>query len=186
MARRCSVVGCEKPHKDSGLCAMHKARQERHGNAEYEPPNYEQRFMKYVNKQEDGCWIWTGAETKGYGKFRIGKTNLNAQRASWILFRGVKEEIKGKNVCHTCDTPLCVNPEHLFVGTTQDNVDDKMKKGRYKPVVGVNQKNAKLDDDKVRQIRAGIMTIRAMAKHFGVSLSLIKEIRSGKRWKHVV
>jgi hypothetical protein len=185
MARRCSVVGCENPHLSSGLCAMHKARQERHGNAEYEPPNFEQRFKKYVNKQDDGCWLWTGAVTKGYGKFRMGKTNMNAQRAAWVLFKK-DTNIKGKVICHTCDVPLCVNPDHLFIGTVKDNVKDKIEKGRARTAVGIEQPNAKLDDDKVRQIRAGVMTIRGMAKHFGVSLSIIKEIRNGKRWKHVI
>ena len=184
MARRCSVVGCDNEYLTSGLCAMHKGRLERHGNPEYQSPDIKELFMRHINKHENGCWLWTGGQGRGYGRFRIGDKLVVASRASFVLFKN--EELTKKLVCHHCDNPLCVNPEHLFQGTIQDNVDDKMKKGRHKTLHGIEQKNAKLNDDAVRQIKNGIMSRSKMAMHFDVSLSLIKAIRAGKRWKHVV
>jgi len=142
--------------------------------------------MKYVNKIDDGCWIWTGAKTKGYGKFRMKEKNIVASRASWLLNRDVPENFSDLLVCHHCDNPSCVKPDHLFLGTTQENVNDKMAKGRHDPGRGVAQKNAKLDDDKVRFIRQRSMTGPQLAEKFDVSLALIKAVRTGKKWKHVI
>lgn len=90
---------------------------------------------------ESGCWVWMGA-VKGksklnqYGNMIIGsridgsRRNVAAHRASYMAYKG--EIPEGMFVCHCCDTPCCVNPNHLFLGTRQDNVDDREKKGRNK------------------------------------------------------
>lgn len=76
----------------------------------------------------DSCWLWQGATRgKGYGAFRIGNKLLNAHRAAWFIFKGDPKEL---HVLHTCDNRLCVKIDHLFLGTNQDNVVDKYKKGR--------------------------------------------------------
>lgn len=98
----------------------------------------EQRFMAKVVKDESGCWIWNGCkdgeprnggDKRGrYGKFALdGYHMTGAHRASYILFVGVIP--KNLFVCHRCDIPSCVNPEHLFLGTVKDNSDDLVKKG---------------------------------------------------------
>lgn len=89
------------------------------------------RFLNKFQKKESGCWEWIGRRNKkGYGNFDMEDIKETcAHRASWIFFRG--EIPKGLHVLHHCDNPCCVNPNHLFLGTNQDNVDDKMKKGRY-------------------------------------------------------
>ena len=81
----------------------------------------------FLSKMHDDCWIWFGPRIKyGYGR-RNGKL---IHRLFWTIYNGV---IPDKLfVCHHCDNPSCVNPSHLFLGTNQDNVNDKMKKGRYK------------------------------------------------------
>lgn len=106
-----------------------------------------ERFWRYVNK--DGpivreslgaCWLWTGYVTKqGYGHIKkdhtAGGTMIAAHRASYELHVGPIHD--GLFVCHACDNPPCVNPAHLWLGTTQDNTADKMAKGRHR--YGPNQ-----------------------------------------------
>lgn len=85
---------------------------------------------KYIPVTESGCWLWTAAchEAAGYGQiWHLGKV-LRANRVSWTLYRG--EIPGGLHVCHTCDVRCCVNPDHLFLGTREDNMQDCFKKGR--------------------------------------------------------
>ena len=184
MARRCSVVGCENEYLTAGLCAMHKARLDRHGNPEYVSTPLE-NFMRKVEKKPSGCWIWTGGTGKGYGRFRYEGKTITSPRAAYLLFKGKPEGFERLNVCHSCDVPLCVNPDHLFVGTTQENVDDKMKKNRHKTAKGAEQPMAKLDDEKVLFIRECDLSGPELAAKFGVSRSLITSIRRGTKWPHV-
>lgn len=88
------------------------------------------RFWSDVRKS-DGCWLWTGTITSGsYGIFRRDDgTRVRAHRYSYELEYGVAPA--ALFVCHTCDTPLCVRPDHLFLGTALDNVRDKVAKGRH-------------------------------------------------------
>jgi hypothetical protein len=78
---------------------------------------------------EDGCWNWTKSRISNkYGKFSIGKKNIYAHRHAWFLVNG--EIPDGLFVCHKCDNMLCINPDHLFLGTAQDNARDRTLKNR--------------------------------------------------------
>lgn len=90
--------------------------------------SYEERFFQKVVKTET-CWLWNGALTsRGYGSFRFNEKSMSAHRFSYQNFKG--EIPEGMLVCHTCDTPACVNPEHLWIGTHLNNSDDKYGKNR--------------------------------------------------------
>jgi DNA-binding transcriptional regulator YdaS (Cro superfamily) len=85
------------------------------------------KFMKKVVKQPDGCWLWSGANNYKYGHFTLGN-EIYAHRSSYILHGN--EIPEGMLVLHKCDVPLCVNPNHLFLGTHAENMQDKVKKNR--------------------------------------------------------
>jgi hypothetical protein len=94
---------------------------------------YTIRFFNKVKKLKNGCWEWQGAKGKGnqsYGQFRFNGKKVLTHRLSWELHNGKIPE--GMCVCHTCDNPSCVNPNHLFLGTRKDNTLDMINKGRSK------------------------------------------------------
>lgn len=91
-------------------------------------PPLEERFWAKVTKTE-GCWLWTGSTGEwGYGKFNVSRRTRTATRGAWEFTYGPIPE--GKQVLHHCDTPACVRPDHLFLGTHDDNQEDKGRKGR--------------------------------------------------------
>ncbi len=154
---------------------------------------------KYICDPNSGCWLWTAAlTTTGYGA--IGAINSNnkkyekakAHRVSWELNRGPIPP--GMHVLHKCDTPACVNPNHLFLGTHQENVADMNKKGRHGVCNlphprGQDHYTAKLTDSDILEIRTasgGRGTGARLAIKFGVSRSLISMVRSGVVWKHLL
>lgn len=145
------------------------------------PKSPADRFWSRVSKT-DGCWIWTGLlSTHGYGIFSIKSRHIIAPRYSWKLHFG---DIPGNmHVLHRCDTPACVRPDHLFLGTHQDNMADMVAKGRHHH--GENHRSHVLNDEKVREIRASPASLSQLAKMYGVDPSMISRIKSGKAWKHV-
>jgi hypothetical protein len=131
----------------------------------------------------NGCWLWTGAKDyDGYGQISVSGKSARAHRVSYEDKHGTIP--LGAVLCHHCDNPSCINPDHMFLGTNADNVADKISKGRQ--ARGEVQGSAKLTADKVLAIRAAkTMTQRALAKQYGVSQGQIYNVRSGKHWGHV-
>jgi hypothetical protein len=126
------------------------------------------------------CQIWDGGITvHGYGYVYLDGKQEKAHRVAWQLYRG--EIPQGLCVLHHCDIRLCVNPNHLFLGTRSDNLRDMTEKGRR--VSGERHGMSKLTADQVKQIRESNETQAKIATNFGVSRSLVGFIKQNKRWK---
>jgi hypothetical protein len=143
-----------------------------------------ERFWSKV-KKTDGCWEWTAArDGAGYGYFKLEGECQLAHRVAYRLARGSISE--GAHVCHHCDNPGCVNPDHLFLGTHQDNMDDKTRKGRAQGArPGETHHLAKLTEERVREIRQAEGTQQQIAIRFGISRSQVSNIRTRRQWKHI-
>lgn len=149
--------------------------------------NPEERFFNKVNKT-DYCWIWLGAKHsyKGYGSFFNGNKIVKAHRFSYEHFIGQVPE----NYCvlHICDNPSCIRPDHLFIGTNQDNVNDKVNKNRHPK--GQSCVNSKLSDEEVIEIKKAQLSYywgqnSDLAHFYKVSNRTISDIKIGKRWAHI-
>lgn len=140
---------------------------------------------KYQVVSESGCWLWTGmTTTEGYGRMRVlGKLRL-AHRISFELHKG--ESAEGLCVCHRCDVPGCVNPDHLWLGTIAENTSDMARKGRWHGEKG-NRRNGRaiLTENDVRAIRRDDRTVKAIAEEYGVAPTTVIYARSGVTWGHV-
>jgi hypothetical protein len=135
-----------------------------------------------------GCWIWLGAiKWNGYGAVRINKKTIHAHRAAYIAATGENPPPQ-VDVCHRCDNRLCVNPDHLFAGTRQINVDDCVTKGRFKYLrngKGELAPAAKLTEEDIIAIRADTRSNRVVARAYGVHHGTIIFIRKRKTWTHI-
>jgi len=128
----CSVDGCEKKRSDRLYCRMHRARLERTGRLDLKS-TAERLTEKSVWDESIGCLEWSGHRNKhGYGRLRVGGRKVLAHRAAYAEWVGPIPD--GMLVCHKCDNRSCINPEHLFVGTDKDNVQDAIRKDRIDPV----------------------------------------------------
>jgi len=147
------------------------------------------RFMRKVDKRgDDECWEWLSVKLpSGYGKFQLNYKNPLAHRVSWAIHKGSIPS--GMCVCHKCDNPSCVNPNHLFLGTRLDNVRDMDKKRRGNRAKGSNHYKSKLvesDAIKIRELyKTGNYSRIELGKMFGVSDKNIHPIVNRETWKHV-
>lgn len=144
------------------------------------------RFWTSVTKTNN-CWVWKRAKrgSNNYGSFSIGYKTYFAHRISWLLHYG--DIPKDKYVLHKCDNPLCVRPDHLFLGTNQDNADDMVNKKRQ--CFGEKQSNHKLTEEQVLEIRSLYKTTKytmyTLADMFGVTRPQIGHIIHRVHWKYI-
>lgn len=156
-----------------------------------------ERFFKHVQKSDDpeGCWLWVGAtDNRGYGQLHVDGRPVKAHRFSYQHHKGAIPH--GLQVCHACDTPACVNPAHLWLGTAKDNMRDCGSKGRahyqrYPEHVRRGEKHhrAKLTEAQAREIKrrftAGGYTHRQLAEEYGVTTNTVGMLVRGITWKHL-
>lgn len=137
------------------------------------------------------CWMWTsGSDRYGYGRFSIGGIKYKSHRIAWLITNGAIPESTdhhGICVCHRCDNRICVNPDHLFLGTNADNIRDRDSKGRISR--GDAHYAAKLRSSDILSIRSrysvGRITMMSLALEFGVSSQTIGKIINRRIWKHI-
>lgn len=145
-----------------------------------------ERFQAKYLIADNGCWLWQAAkDQKGYGMFYINGKVRKANRASWMLYKGDIPD--GLLVCHICDNPSCVNPEHLFLGSYTDNNRDAVAKARNRPLPGGANGRAVLSDEDILTIRqlATTHTNTYIATLYPVTRQQISDIVNRKKWRHI-
>lgn|SRR5574343_130097 len=149
------------------------------------------RFWARVDvRGPDNCWLWNrNGNLKEYGVFGIGAAQYFAHRVSMALDGRDPLDLCA---CHRCDTPLCVNPAHLFAGTRTDNAADMTNKGRRprgeamaRSKRGELNPSARLTADDVRAIRNDPRELMAVASEYGISFQHVSDIRLRHKWRHV-
>lgn len=157
-----------------------------------------ERFWLRVNKNGPiapnlgtPCWLWTGGTNDlGYGRCSVDNQHWLTHRYAWYLEHG--EFDLSLAICHGCDNPPCVRPDHLFSGTRADNNKDMFDKGRAAIVSlpGVKHPQARLTEESVREIRAkyatGNYAQTVLAKEYGVKQAQISSIVRGESWRHLL
>lgn len=202
--KKCNINTCDRKHYGKGYCHTHYMRLIRAGKVSEDilidntKLSLVERFKKKMSEADDnGCILFIGAKDKrnGYGKFCMGsrsdgsKNAKGAHRISYELFIG---EIPNDScVLHKCDVPLCVNPEHLVLGTQADNMKDMINKNRDRKVISFGSKhgNAKLNEVQVREIKIKLLEgirVTDLGKQYNVKKENISSIKNGKTWKHII
>ena len=145
------------------------------------------RMRKRSKLLENGCVLWTGHLTRGYGyiSFWNGERGLplRSHRVAYALNAGLSPDFEGGVVMHTCDNPACVNPAHLVLGTQEENMKDKKAKGRNQS--GSRCTYAKLTESQVVAIRADKRFQYVIAEEYGLTQQTVSDIKTRRIWKHV-
>ena len=187
----CCIKGCDRAVISNGLCINHHRRNKLYGSPvasklvdwRWLRLSKEERFWKSVNKTEN-CWLWTsGLDKDGYGAFRAehnGTMHSRAHRYSYALHKGKIPVLL--NVCHTCDVRACVNPDHLFLGTMAENMDDKMAKGRHRTIDGENHYRAVLTEGQAKAILLDPRPHSQIANSYNVARTTISSLKARHSW----
>lgn len=149
------------------------------------PITQERIETKVLRIPEAGCWVWMGStQVRGYGELISNKRKHLAHRASYEAFVG--KIPKGMYVCHACDNMACVNPNHLFLGTQKQNLQDMANKGRS--TRGVKNPMAKLTEEQVKEIKQEFAVGKTdveLSMQFNISRSTIYGIRNRRLWSYI-
>lgn len=145
------------------------------------PKNKYAAFLSHVNHHDfdsETCWEWLGAEKlNGYGNVRVGSSNMPAHRRSYQLFVG--DPKSGFDVCHICDNRCCVNPDHLFLGSRKDNMQDAKLKGRIKHGRHLQKEQVIA----VAEMIEGGAKLRVISNQLGIGYGTLSNIKAGRSYK---
>ena len=178
---------CGKKVNARGLCDTHYKQHKRAGTLPERTRTTHlsliERFNVTTEKvTESGCMIWMGTLNNfGHGRLGYGGKLHLAHRLFYTEFKG--EIPNGMCVCHKCDVPQCVNPDHLFLGSQSDNMADMYSKKRG--AVGADYHRSTLTDDLVAKLKADGRTQDEIAKDYGIARTTVSAIKTGRAWKHV-
>lgn len=189
----CQCKGCELPVQTLGMCTKHWRRNRKYGTPfatrlhALRALPVDVRFGR-LYKQIGECWEWIGGvDSDGYGLFE-GVFNTTryrrAHRFSWA-FHNLSDIPKGMFVCHSCDNPRCVNPEHLRLGTAAENNSERATKGRNHVQRGESGNKAKLTEDQARAILADPRPYPEIAHAYGVATNTISSVKNRVSWAHL-
>ena len=142
----------------------------------------ENKILKYSSPEAiTGCILWFGSTSRGYPRISLKNKEYRVSRYLYEKTHG--NCINDLNVCHTCDNPLCVNPDHFFLGTHADNQQDKFDKNRQ--AKGATHGCSKLNNEQAMMAKFTTIKPTVLAKEFNCSATIIRQIRQGKYWKHL-
>jgi len=201
----CSVPGCNNISKCQNFCSKHYQQFYNHGkitqelnyfiDPDYNKMNHSQsiinRFFSRIICPEDfknDCWEWIGTiEKDGYGVFSVNHKQIRTHRFSWEYYYGLIPN--DKLVCHKCDHTWCVNPYHLFLGSHQDNENDKVNKNRQ--VFGSKNGRSILTEDDVKNIlndslKRKYTSIIEISQKYNITKQMVRYIILGENWKHII
>lgn len=192
----CSVQGCSRTRSAKTFCQYHYQRNHLYGDPTiyFRTETLAERLWKRVDKNGPvhpdlgtRCWLWTGSRKKrnSYGNIGVGGKTQSVHRVAYELTYNVK--VGNLNVLHKCDIPNCVRPEHLFLGTQEDNIRDMVQKARQRGAVGSRQFHSKLTEEQVLEIRKALAhtPIEVIARQYGVSPSAVDHIKARRTWRHI-
>lgn len=190
-ARTCGIDGCENPRWARMWCGKHYARWHRTGSPTT-PSRFdltlEERFWSKVDKSGD-CWTWQGTRGHhGHGALKVAGSMVAAHRLSWEFANGAIPP--GAYICHRCDNPPCVRPDHLYAGDATTNMSDRVERGDPNGWMrGEDHGNAVLAESDVTDIRnlyqTGQWTQRELAARFGVAQVNVGRIVRREQWRHI-
>ncbi len=141
------------------------------------------RFEKFFDKV-NGCWEWKGAlRGKGYGCFKVDGKNKIASRVSYELYKNSISP--SKLVCHSCNNPKCVNPDHLYLGSYQDNTKQAVEQGRQFVAKGELNGSCKLTEAEILAIKSDTRSQRKIAKEYNCSQLHVSRIKRNLVWRYL-
>ncbi len=196
--RKCRVEGCDRPGRTRELCDKHYLLFRRHGrtHTKYSKPGAALAFCEQVLQSDTtDCILWPFPLKEGYGFVRPPRPGQRPpypqMKASRYICIQAHGPANGLHALHTCHNSRCVNPKHLYFGTNDRNIQDKLEAGRQPRGTAIF--GTKLNEEQVREIRSldlseyksMLAACRDLAPKYGVSMYTIKGVLVGSNWKYV-